>query len=194
MAGLMGNAPPGQPPAELETSVSPEEQAQYDQFVTNAMSIMNDKKGMKKILDAIESGENPVVGLANVVTAIVVRVEDSAKQSGQEISGDVLLQGGAEILEQTADLAEQAGSHAFTEEELEQATYLSMDQYRKARGDKIDQKEQGASLQELQAAEADGSLEQQIPGLTEKAASMPKGGPKNGGAPQGQPQQKGLMG
>jgi hypothetical protein len=212
MAGLMGNAaPPGQPPpggppvggqppvggappaapTEMETNVSPEEQAQYTEFVTNAMAIMNDKKGARKMLKVIESGDDPVKGLANAVAAIVMRVEKSAKQSGQEISADVLMHGGAEILEQAADLAEQSGGHAFTEEELEKATYIAMDLYREARGDKINQEEQGASMQELQAAEADGSLEQQLPGLAEHAQ---KGQPQGEAPPQDQPPQQGLMG
>jgi len=201
MAGLMGNeaAPPagGQPPAgptELETNVSPEEQEQYDQFVTNAMTVMNDKKGLEMILKAIESGESPVNGLANAVASIVMRVEDSARKSGQKVSGDVLLHGGAEILEQAADIAEQAGGHAFTAEELEKATYIAMDLYREARGDKIDQGKAGESAQELKAAEADGSLEQQIPGLTEHAQqNMQKGGPPHM-QDEAPPPQKGLMG
>lgn len=218
MAGLMGNAaPPGQPPpggqppqgppqgpppptgpAEMETNVSPQEQEQYDQFVTNAMSIMNDKKGIEKILKVIESGDSPANGLANAVAGIVMRVENSARQNGQEISGDVLLHGGMEILEQAADLAEQAGGHAFTEDELESASYIAMDLYRESSGDKMDQDKQAESMQELQAAEADGSLEQQLPGLAEHAQkNQPQGGPPQGpppGPPQGQPPQKGLMG
>jgi hypothetical protein len=200
-AALAGGQPPqsGQPPAgavDPEPNVSPEEQGQYDQFVTNAMSIMNDKKGMDKILKAIESGESPVSGLANVVSAIIMRVEDSAKQSGQEISPDVMLHGGAEIMEQAADLAEQAGGHSFTEEELESASYIAMDLYREARGNKIDQKRAVESMDEIMASEADGSLEQQVPGLTAHGQKNqpPQGQPPQGGPAQGQPPQKGLMG
>ena len=204
MAGLMNNgappqggpppaagAPQGQPPAD-NSNVSPEEQAQYDSFVTNAMSLMNDEKGVQNLLKSIEGDGDPIKGLANAVASIVMRVEDSAVKAGEEISGDVLMHGGAEILEQAADLSEQVGGHAFTPEEMESATYMAMDLYRESRGDKIDQGEQGESMQELQAAEADGSLEKQIPGITEhsqKPGQAPAGGP-----PPGEPQQRGLMG
>lgn len=186
-----------------EGNVSPEEQTQYNEFVTNAMTMMNDKKGLKVLLEAIGGDDNPVEGLANVVTSIIIRVEDSAKKSGTEIGGDVLLHGGAEILEQAADLAEQAGVHTFTDDELETATYMAMDMYREARQSQgqIDEGKFGEDMKELQAAEADGSLEQQVPGITEYAQKQ-KGPPLEGevipagSGPQqrGRPPQQGLLG
>ncbi len=177
---------------EAGINVSPEEQTQYNEFVTNAMTLMNDKKGLKVLLEVIGGDDNPVEGLANAVVSIIMRVEDSAKQAGTEIGGDVLLQGGAEILEQAADLAEQAGVHTFTDDELESATYMAMDMYREARQaqGQIDQGKFGEDMSELQAAEADGSLEQQVPGITEYARKQ--GPPPDAGG--GQPPQKGLLG
>jgi len=176
MAGLLNAseqnpqqaAAPAAAGAEPAPNVSKEEQAQYDEFVTNAMSMMNSEKGSKALLKSIE-GENPVEGLANAVASIVMRLEDSAEKAGAKISGDVMMAGGAEILEQAADLSEQAGGHAFTEEELEQAVYMAMDLYREARTQqgKLDQGSFGQDLNDLKAAEADGTLEEQIPGITE---------------------------
>ncbi len=186
------------PEADAKGNASKEEQAQYDEFVTNAMSLMNDEKGLQGLLKAIGGDDNPVEGLANVVASIVMRVEDSADKSGTKISGDVLIHGGAEILEQVADLAEQAGVHEFTEEELESATYMAMDIYRDARQSqgKLDQGAFGQDLKELQAAEADGSLEQQVPGITEHSQRPGRTQPLEGEViPAGSgPQQKGLLG
>jgi len=133
------------------------------------MSMMNSEKGSKALLKAISGDENPAEGRANAVASSVRRSEDSDEKAGAKISDDVMLAGGAEILEQAADLSEQTGGHAFTEEELEQATYMAMDIYREARQQqgKLDQGAVGQDLNELKAAEADGTLEEQIPGITE---------------------------
>jgi hypothetical protein len=153
------------------SNVSPEEQEMYDNFVTNGMSIMHSDEGLPALLKAIEGDENPVEGLANAVSAIVMRLEDSAEKQGVEISPDVLMHGGLELMEQAADLAEQAGVHAFTDEEMEGALYIAMDLYRQARQKqgKISQETANEEMGELMAAEQAGTLEDDLPGITERS-------------------------
>lgn len=185
MAGLLNATPsasapaaaPTQPaaakPAEAgdESNVSPEEQTQYDEFVTNGMSLLHNEKGLSALLQSIQGDGNPVEGLANTVASVVIRVEDSAQQQGAEISGDVLMHGGTELLEQAAELAQEAGIHDFSDDDLESALYLAMDIYRTTRQQqgKLPTEQLGQDMQELQAAEQDGSLEKAIPGLTKYA-------------------------
>lgn len=154
-----------------ESNVSPEEQTQYTEFVTNGMRLMNDEKGLDGLLQSIQGDGNPVEGLANTVASIVIRVEDSAQKNGMEISGDVLMQGGTELLEQAADLAEQAGIHEFSETELESALYMAMDIYRETRQQqgKLPTEALGQELEGLRTADREGSIEDMIPGITEYA-------------------------
>lgn len=175
-----------------EGNVSPEEQAQYDAFVTNGMKLMNDEKGIDGLLKSIQGDGDPIQGLANTVAAIVIRVEDSAQKQGVEISPDVLMHGGTELLEQAADLAEQAGIHEFSEEDLESALYQSMDIYRSMREGKLPTEQLGQDLQKLQAAEQDGSLEEMFPGITEFGNKSPAPPPRNAQPPAGQPS-RGLL-
>lgn len=171
-----------------ETNVSPEEQAQYDQFVTNGMRLINDKKGLSKLLKSIEGAGNPVEGLANTVASIVIRVEDSAKQKNVEMSPDVLMHGGTELLEQAAELAEAAGIHEFSEQDLENALNIAMDIYRTTRQQqgKLPTEQLSQDLQEVQAAEQGGELEQMFPGITEVSQRpLPEGAQPSGGQPPG---------
>lgn len=187
-ASQPGNAQTGNADAGDEGSVSSEEQAQYDEFVTNGMSLLHDEKGLSGLLQSIQGDGNPVEGLANTVASIVIRVEDSAQKQGIEISGDVLMHGGTELLEQAADLAEQGGVHEFSDDELESALYLAMDIYRTTREQqgKLPTEQLGLDLQELQAAEQDGSLEKQFPGITEygQKSPAPAAQPPGNGQPQ----------
>ncbi len=157
--------------AGAEGEVTADEQGQYTEFVTNGMRLLHDEGGLKKTLEAIAGDGDPIEGLANVVAGIVMRVEDSATQSGAEISGDVLMQGGTELLEQAAELAEEADIHDFSEEELGQAHQQAMHLYMATRQQqgKLPPEKFAQDLQELQAAEQDGSLETMIPGIAEFA-------------------------
>lgn len=155
----------------VEGGVTADEQGQYTEFVSNGMHLLHDKDGLKKTLKAIAGDGNPVEGLANVVANIVIRVEDSAVKAGAEISGNVLMRGGTELLEQAAELAKEANVHDFSEEELGQAHLQSVELYRSTRQQqgKLPPEKFAQDLQELQAAEKDGSLETMIPGITEYA-------------------------
>lgn len=207
---LRGNAKPrnvqpanvnaGQPTGGDESNVSPEEQTQYDEFVTNGMSLLHDEKGLSSLIQSIEGDGNPVEGLANTVASIVIRIEDSAQKQGIEISGDVLMHGGTELLEQAADLAEQSGVHEFSDDELESALYLAMDIYRTTRQQqgKLPTDQLGQDMQELQTAEQDGSLEKQFPGITKYAEKSPAQPPSSEQPPNAQPgnarPRRGLLG
>ena len=203
MAGLMNAAqpvgmspnvatatPPGgstPPPSGDSQGVSKEEQKQYDEFVTNGMKVLHDESGLDAVTQSLSGDGNPIEGLANTVVSIVIRLQDSAKQAGHEISGDVVMQGGAEIMEQAVELSEEAGIHKFSEEDMESAMYMAMDLYRSSRGEQDGQQNNfTADLQELQGMEQAGTLEQEFPGITEhsqKAAAKAGPGAGPGNAP-----------
>ncbi len=156
---------------EGQSNVPPEEQAQYDQFVKNGMHLMYDEKTTDQLLQNVSSNESPVEGLANALVVIVSKLDDSAEQAGQEISGDVKMHGGQELLEQLAELVEEAGIHEYTPEEMESAFLLSVDMYRSMKQEqgKLPVDDLGQDFAELQQADAEGRLDEIAPGASEFA-------------------------
>lgn len=124
-----GNAANGKP--------GPDEQRAYEQFVGNAMQIVYSEQAMPRILQAISAArqQNPVEGLANAVAMVMTRLEDSAAQSGAEVSQDVRAAAAKEIVEQIAELAGPKGAdiHEFTQEELGEAYWAASNLYNNAR-------------------------------------------------------------
>jgi hypothetical protein len=160
----------------------------YDTFVTNGMTMLYDEKTMPQVLETIKGDDNPVEGLANAVAMIVLRLDDSAEQAGQQISGDVKFHGATELLEQMAELAEEAGIHEFGEEDMEAALYQAMDIYRTTRKEqgKLPEEEIGQDMQELMALNEAGRMNEVFPGLDEFAA-------KRAQKPEQEEESQGLM-
>ena len=169
-APAAGVPAPGQGGGEDQPNVTPEEQAQYDQFIDNAFSAIYDEKSLPQIIESLKGNGNPVDGLANTAVAVVTRVEDSAEKAGQALSPDVVFNAGSEILEDLAELASKAGIHEFTPDEVEGALFQAMDLYREMRG-----RDGGAARPQIvedfnQIVELDqaGKLDEVAPGLTER--------------------------
>lgn len=188
-AGGGGGGParsmPGQPmpdqqqAGDEETNVSPEEQAEYDQFVTNGMKLMYSEETMPQVLKAIEGDGDPIEGLGTALATLVLRLEESAAENGREISGDVKINAATELLEQMADLAAAAGIHDYSPEDLESALLRGLDVYREIRAQQGDlpTEELSQDMAELMAADQEGRIDELVPGLSEYAQSrMPAGG------------------
>jgi hypothetical protein len=197
-----GAAPPGAPPqtgmpgpamgeegaamGEEQPNVSPEEQAQYEQWVTNGMQLIYSKQTLPHVMKLLSGGEKPTEGLANALAMVALRLDESAKEGGTEISGDVKLHGAQELLEQLAELAENAGIHEFSEEELEAAFYLALDIYRstaQANGT-LPVEDLKQDFNELVAADQQGRLDEVLPGISEYAKRAPKPGQQPAAAPE----------
>lgn len=190
MAGLL-NKQPGMPPqqpsvndpnAEEGTNVSPEDQRQYDRFVTNGMKLIYDPKAMPQLLQTIAGGGNPVQGIANALATVVMRLEDSAGKQGQQIDGDVELHGATELMEQMIELAETAGIHEYTPEEIESAYYLAIDTYRVAKQEKgtLPVEALTEDFTMLQQANEQGTLDEMFPGIQQVAEKAPQPEPSKG--------------
>lgn len=161
------------PETEGEANVSPEEQAQYAEFVDNAYKLVYGDDSMPAVLDRMKSSENPVEAVANIAASTVMRLQDSAEKAGTTISPDVLFHGGKEIVEDLADLASEAGIHDFTEEEMEAVWYQALDIYRSlAEGAGVDHSEAAAQdIAMLQEAESTGGVEEIFPELANQGGA-----------------------
>ncbi len=169
--GAMANTQeqPGDAP-----NVSPEEQAQYTAFVETALNLISDDRFEDGLLKSLGGSKDPVLSLASTALTVVQRVEASASQKGQQVSGDVLLHAGEEIVGALAEMAGAANIHDYTQEEMDGAFYRAADMYREekqARGE-IDQDAAAADLQDLAAADKAG----QLPPQFAQAAQAMQGG------------------
>lgn len=152
--------------AEETSNVSPEEQQQYDQFVDKCYEVIYDEKVIGKVLKSLDATDDPKMNLANTIVMVVHFVAQSAMQAGQQISGDVLMQGGAEVLGDLADLAGRMSIHDYTQEEIDGAAYIAMDMYRekmKADGT-LDLEAVKRDAAEIVTADREGRMDDLIPG------------------------------
>ena len=83
----------------------PGEQEKYDKFVMSGIKVISDKT--EDILNMLKQGEeNPANSIAKVTFTIVIALDEKA---GGNIPGDIMLHGSAEILENIAEMANEAG-------------------------------------------------------------------------------------
>lgn len=184
MAGLQSVMQPaeGMPQEPLPDGMegeepTPEEQAMYEQVVNNALEVIypadNDSIA-PNIVESLSASENPVLDLAMTTVSLVNGLVQSAKQAGQEIPGVVLLPAGGEVLELLVEAAEAKKIHDYSEEDMERAWYLAVDMYReqaKAAGT-LDEDALKADYAELEKADAEGRLDEVLPGARERAEKM----------------------
>ena len=164
-----------------ETSqASPEEQAQYEQFVKSVHGVMfpeaepgtvnpaivNNLQGQfdPKVLEAFQAAEpaltdSPQDSLA-ATTVLLTMMGDSAG----DFTDDVVMHGGVQVLEDLVEIAEASKIHEFSEQDIEGATYRAMDLFRIAspRADPVALTEQ---FKGLMAANEKGELNSVLPGL-----------------------------
>jgi hypothetical protein len=166
----------GQQDTGATQQASPEEQAQYEQFVGRAMEIIYNPKMFPQVVEMLRGGGNggqgkeetgasgSAQGLAHATAMIITRVYKAASDAGANLSPDVLFHGGTEIFGQLAEISDKAGisDYANNRDGLEGAYFLAVDtatqQLRKA--GVVDEAESKAALQQLHAMDAKGELEQ----------------------------------
>lgn len=167
-----------------EPNVTPEEQAAYDQFMDNAFQIIYEDKSAKQILMRMAQSGNPTEGLASVTVQVVTRLMDSARKQGEKIDPSILLHGGMDIMSDLAEMSGKSGGHKYTEEEIENATYVAMDQFGTQEMNKgtLDKEAIAGEFQQLMAADKAGRIDELIPGLSEKAKQIGAKGKANGRA------------
>lgn len=188
-----------------DSNVSPEEQAQYNQFEMNMLELIyvSGEQGSQPRPEIIQSlqaskeapmeepdpegpqgeageegqapsqpgqaaGPSPhIVALASTAVEITKKLDDSAREAGQPLTDDVLLHGGTEVIEELATVAQMAGIHDYSDDELSGAVTTAMDMYReKAIADgRTDAETLKGQWGELIQADKDGTIDQMVPGI-----------------------------
>jgi hypothetical protein len=187
-----GPQPPADETAAQDTGAvqqaSPEEQAQYNQFVGRAMQLIYDQRMFPKIVEMLRGGgsdgqgkddtgnSGPAHGLANATAMIITRVYKAASDAGAQLSPDVVFHGGTEIFGQLAEISDKAGisDYANDHDALEGAYFLAVDtamqQLRKA--GVVDEASAKQALEQLHGMDGKGELEQVFRELDAKDQSQ----------------------
>ena len=161
-----------------EPNVSPEEQAEYEQFMDNAFKLLYADDAVRpEVLQALQVGEpttpdgpNPaILALAQAAVTIVQRLDDSAREQGKVISDDVLIHGGMAVVEELGEIADAGKIYDYSEEDLTGAFELAVDMYRpKAIADgRTTEETLKGQFAEINEAESAGRLGDVLPGLGE---------------------------
>lgn len=126
-----GGMPPAAPQPEMTPGTepaSPQEQEMYDKFVSMALLALYDKKMMPKTLELLKGAGGAIEDkVGQVVAGITQRVYDSAKESGVQLPGDVVMNAVVEIVEAVVELAEKAKVAEFDQDMIDNCYYAAMD-------------------------------------------------------------------
>lgn len=167
--------------------VTPEEQAQFDDFVIDGVAMIYGggevKPGILKLLDedpsdlkkALGDSEvfkdfTPGVALAATTVVLVLELVRGAGKDG--FADAVILHGGKRLMEELATVCDEAGIHDFSEDELNRAWFIGLDLYREAATAEglMDPAGLAAEFEQIKSADAAGAFGQ------EAAPEQPVGG------------------
>ena len=152
------------------SNVTPNEQEAYELFMAQVGNVLYDPKTIPKLLQRLQTGESRADAIAQAATALVMRVQDSAEESGRRVDPDLLLSAGKETVEMIGEICDKAGLEV-TPEELEQAFLIGVDQFRAIRQQqgKLAPEAFQQDMNLLKEADAEGRIDEVVPGLTEFA-------------------------
>lgn len=178
--GLSEAAAPeeGQVTEEQESNVAPEEQAMYGKFMENYYRVMYDTgtqggpKGEPPLIEDVKgmlSGiEDPIMALGTAANTVVGQLAGSAEAAGKPIPPDVLMHAGTEVVQDLAELSENAGIREYSEEEMGQALQVGMSMYVSEHGG--DKEAYKADMDAMVQAEKEGRIDEVLPGISEVAS------------------------
>lgn len=182
MAGAPTGAPQAQPQGaptgddEETPNVSPEEQAQYEQFVNNGLEVIyggdGDEAGARPdVLSRLQESSDPLENLANTAVWLTTMLETSAENGGTQLDDAVVFHGGKAILEELAEVAQAANIHDYSEKEMEGAWYRALDLYRETATEsgRIDPEALKQQFGAIEQADQQGRMGELLPHIDEAA-------------------------
>ena len=167
-------------------TVTPEEQAEYDQFVNNALEVIypqGERGQMSKAVQAHLQGQfepevqqmlqkvdppvnpqSPIDNIAATGVLIVTFLEGSASQSGKQMDNGIVYHAGSEIIQVLANDGEEAGFFNVDEKDIEHAFYRAIDMYRFL-SPNADQAQLSGEFEQIAQADKAGQLGKVLPGI-----------------------------
>ena len=167
-----------------DESVSPEEQAKYEQFLDGALKVIYNDKTKKAMLSNLGQGD-AIQALSGVAALVASRVTAAAVKAGDRIDPAIALGALEEIIPDLAEFASEAGVRGFSQEEIDGAFIRAVDIYRdtETKIGNIDPQEFAADFEEMMRADQEGRLGEVVPGI--EGAGGAQAQVQGGGAPGG---------
>lgn len=171
-----GKAPAGKAKEEGEPI---DEEDQQKQLVGAALLVAYESKVMDQIVAKFRESEAPVQALAEISVMLMNRAEG---EIDGKIDPTVLIGAGADVLGDMAELAGKLQIYDFSEEEINSAFLVAVDQYRAAKdaSGQLDNDYYRQEVERLKQADADGTLQKEMPELANVGQYLPKGPPQGG--------------
>ena len=113
----------------VEPKANEQDQAQYDMFIANGMSIIYDSATSKKIINQIVKSPDPIEAVSDATLSVVEKLESSAEASKIKIQDSVLIHGSNALMGEIIGLAEAAGMNPLSDEQKYQAFSLAASKY-----------------------------------------------------------------
>lgn len=108
---------------------SDEEQELYETFTAMGLIGIYGKDSRDQLSEIFKRSDDLVNSVAEVSSAVALRVFSMAKDSGVDIPGEIVLHGGKEIVEAAVEMAEAATGEQFTPQMMEEAYLAAADQF-----------------------------------------------------------------
>jgi hypothetical protein len=146
--------------------VTPEEQEVYETFVSQAQLAIYTPETTASFLKVMKASSDPVSELGKFAANVAFRVVQAAQEQGVDIDDEIILQGGAEIVEVLVEVSEEGGGPNFEPDQVDGAFYAAADEYRSLMegAGQVDTEGAKANMQDFAAAEQSGELEQMLQG------------------------------
>jgi len=119
-----GNTPEVEPETDKDGRVtaSQEEQENYDMIVSRAIKIIHGE-GQDDILKLMGASESPAEGMGRVTADIIRVIYQSAKEGQRDITPEVLMYAGVEIIQELSEFGQARGVFEY-EDTDEEATQI----------------------------------------------------------------------
>lgn len=165
--GAQQPAMPSQPDTTADAggqTATPQEQDAYNRFVSQAHLLIYKPEMTQQYLAMIKDSQKPTADIGQFAANVAFRVYSAAKEAGEMIPGDVLLQGGAEIVEGLIELSDEAKITDIDDAQMEEAFYAAADAFRSLMegSGNIDMAAVKEDMATFAAAEKSGQLDQMI--------------------------------
>lgn len=141
-------------------AVTPEEQELYNNFVAQSQMLIYEPATTKGFVKLIKGNPDPITEIGKFAAMVAFRVMMAAKEAGQELDPEIVLQGGAEIVEALIEISDEAGGPPIEGEDVDAVFYAAADAYRELmeKGGMVDPAQAQADMQRFAEAEASGEL------------------------------------
>ena len=159
--------PPGTGPLQDGVPASDEEQELYNKFVGLAIMHIFDDAARDQIVEQMRGAEDISQTVGAVAANIGFTVIEKAREKGDQVSGDVLMHGGSEIIDTLAAVAGAATGKELSASEIENAYYHGADSLRQMMeaGGHFSPEHAEQTLGEIEQMRGSGELEQLLGGV-----------------------------